>query len=112
MISQLEALTREIKDLRLENAELRRQLDAARGVVQHQPYALPVLPAPVFSPIHPLPGQRVRAAGDLSPSADHVDSGGGADVVMSSPPDDKDSKRPRRSLATALDAASGAPSDP
>jgi hypothetical protein len=111
LVTQLTALTQEIRELRRENLELRRQLDSARGVQQHQPYALAPLPTPCFSPVHP-PGSRTRVVGDLSPAVGLAEAGYGDDVIMSSPQDDKDSKRPRRALAPELDAALGAPPGP
>ena len=86
LVAQLGVLTQEIRELRHENAELRRQLDLARGVHQHQPYSLAPLPPPSFSPVTPIPGSRTRTAGEVSPGGIGVEVGTVADVVMPSPP--------------------------
>jgi hypothetical protein len=90
-----------------ENAMLRRQLDVARGVQQHQPYALhasllpPPPPPPAFSPERAPPAAVPRLAGERTP-----DVGGsqtcGQDVVMQSPPAEMDQKKARRSLEEGL----------
>lgn len=100
----------EIRALRRENAELRRQVDLARGVQSHQPYALtPILPlpTPAFSPVHPLPGSRGRTAGEVTPGA--IATVDGQDVLMPSPAADPEAKRTRRSLAAELDDSGGQP---
>ena len=66
-MQQVAALTQEIRGLRTENLELRRQLDVARGVQQHQPYALTPLPQPHFSPLRTVTVGQPRISGDLSP---------------------------------------------
>jgi hypothetical protein len=108
LVTQMGALTEEIRELRQQNVELRRQLDLARGIQQHQPYAvapLPPLPTPAFSPVRPA---RTRAAGDLSPgmAIPPVMYDAAGEVVMSSdsPPVDADRKRGRRALDLGVPA--------
>ena len=114
LTNEVSKLAQELREVRRENAELRRQLDAYRGVQQHQPYAvsLPPLPLPpVFTPVRPVGPSRTRTAGDLSPAGgdEGLHPGSGADVHMPSLPDGVDSKKARRSLGESLgDAASGA----
>ena len=117
------ALVQEMRELRRENAELRRQLEVARG--QHQPYALTSLPPlpqppPMFTPERTTVDLRRRAAdvspapGDLQPLADPS-----GDTVMQSPPAAVDPKRPRRALlqtpvdpSPAATSSSGVPPAP
>ena len=89
LVAQVGALSQEIRELRRENVELRRQLDVARGVQQHQPYAvasLPPLPAPEFTPVRPASQARPRIAAELSPESSNppavTDATG--EVVMAS----------------------------
>jgi hypothetical protein len=68
LVAQIAALSAEVRELHKENMQLRRQLEAARGVQQHQPYAVPPLqppltptalcplPPPNFPPVPPSPG--------------------------------------------------------
>ena len=118
--SQVAELLQELRDLRRENADLRRQLAVASGVTQHQPYALPTpvvptLPPRTLSPDRSAPPGKARTVHDLSPGVT-VDKDG--EAVMPSPPLDANSKRARRSLASDLDDAapeaspSGAPTGP
>ena len=111
-------LNRALDEVRQENALLRQQLSVARGVHQHQPYALPPptlapLPAPNFThtPERAPPPGKSRTLGDLSPQAT-VDHHG--EAVMTSPPDDPGSKKAKRSLQSGLDdaAGSGGPTEP
>jgi hypothetical protein len=101
LVQQVAALTEEVRSLRNENVVLRRQLDVARGVQQHQPYAILPLADPTTSPRGP-PVVRPRTAGELSPGP-VIDLGG--DAIMNSPPLDGDPKRARRSLAVGLEEA-------
>jgi hypothetical protein len=112
--AQVGELLHELRALRQENSELRRQLAVAQGVHQHQPYALPPplplapLPTPSFSysPDRPAPPGKSRTAGELSPTHE-MDTMG--DAVMSSPSADLDTKRARRSLAEGIEGAASAP---
>jgi hypothetical protein len=105
LLQQVAALTQEIRDLRKENVDLRRQLDMARGIQQHQPYALTPIVAPTLSP-RGLPTGRPRTADELSPGP-AIDPGG--DAIMTSPPADGEAKRARRSLAAGLEGAATPP---
>ena len=112
--AQLSALTAQVADLltemralRQENTELRRQLDAARGVQQHQPYAVSGFAPADYqpsSPARPLLTLRTRTAGELTPEmATTMDAGtANSDAIMSSPPADTDPKRVRRSVGAEL----------
>ena len=115
LTAQVSELLEEMRALRRENADLRRQLAFAQGVQQHQPYAIstaPFVPIRPYSAEGPGPAGRTRTAGELSPepSSDVVANTADSDVVMSSPPAAVDPKRARRSLGEELNAAStGAP---
>jgi hypothetical protein len=108
LTAQMGQMLQEIRELRKENAELRRQVEAARGLQQHQPYAaptLPPLPPPSFSPLRssPVPMAKTRTATELSPERGDLPlAGADGDVGMGSPAVDADLKRPRRSLAAEL----------
>ena len=70
LTTQLGQLLEEVRALRKENSELRRQVEAARGLQQHQPYALSPLvplPQPQFSPMGACNTARTRTAGELTP---------------------------------------------
>jgi hypothetical protein len=109
LTAQVGQLLEEMRCLRRENAELRRQLEAARGVHQHQPYALsPLPPVPAFSPLRPAVPVRTRMAGELTPEPSDPNIDGMQDTVMPSPPVDADTKRARRSLAVELGDADAA----
>ena len=116
LTAQVSELLEEMRALRRENADLRRQLAAAQGVQQHQPYAIstaPHIPIRPYSPEGPGPAGRIRTAGELSPepSTGAAVNTTDADVVMSSPPTAVDPKRARRSLGDELSAVStGTPS--
>ena len=108
LTAQVGILPQEIQELRKENFELRRQAEQARGLQQHQPYALsslPPIPAPQFTPVKPTPAGRTRTASELSPGPTDstVDVGTGGDTVMSSPTVDVEQKRARRSLELSLE---------
>jgi hypothetical protein len=117
LAAQLAALVQEVRELRKENAELRRQVELARGLQQHQPYALPALPPLqppqfVFTPERPLPDGRHRTAAALSPAPvafQNLEDRDG-DIGMPSPQKDVEAKQARRSLALDMgagDASSG-----
>ena len=91
MNRQLEAMRQEIRTLHHENAELRRRLEQAQGVQQHQPYALAPLPRPnfAFTPPRAASDAHARPASTLSPPPPGVPS---------SPAVDADAKRARRAL--------------
>ena len=109
LVAEMRSLSQEVRSLRRENVELRRQLDLARGVQQHQPYALSSTllplppPPPAFTPERQVPSGRTRMAGELSPepAAGTVVLDAGGEVVMASgsPPLAADRKKGRRSLA-------------
>ena len=115
--STLAAIQEELKESRRENALLRQQLDFARGVRSHQPYALPPLPdpPPVFTPPRPSSESLMRTADQLSPFrpgvpdlADHV----GDQVMSGSPPAAAvETKRARRALSVPPGAAVSVISD-
>ena len=117
LTTQLGQLLEEVRALRKENSELRRQVEAARGLQQHQPYALSPLvplPQPQFSPMGACTTARTRTAGELTPEAAGLVPSGedGMDVAMPSPPADVESKRARRSLELELgNAVAGASAD-
>jgi hypothetical protein len=107
----------EVRELRRENTELRRQVELARGLQQYQPYALRALPPLqppqfVFTPERSLADSRHRTAAALSPAPgvfQHLEDKDG-DVGMASPQKGVDTKRARRSLALGtvdVDASSG-----
>ena len=100
--SELQSASAEIRELRKENTLLRQQLDAARGVHQHQPYAVHTTEP------QPVPAKS-RTAGDLTPERPLDQQG---ETVMTSPPGDPDSKKARRSLQPGLDASSSTPGGP
>jgi hypothetical protein len=104
-------LLQENRELRKEVANLRRQVEPARGLQQHQPYALPPVSLQSVDPLpQPLMG-RTRTVGELTP--EHRSGDDGADTVMRSPPAEIEPKRVCRSLATSLgDAALSAVPDP
>ena len=121
---QVAELLEELRAVRKENAALRRQVEALRGLQQHQPYAsarpqpLPSLPSPRFSPLPAVPRSedpeaflpltvrvvepgRSRTAAGLSPDRVDLQDAQG-ETVMESPPAAADSKRARRSLEEPL----------
>ena len=68
LTARVEELMQELRAVRMENAELRRERDAMRGLQQHQPYALTPLPPPTFTYSPPrAPSENVRSASQLSP---------------------------------------------
>ena len=114
MVAQIAALQAELRDMRKENAVLRREVELARGM--HRPYdtvTLPSLPPPptAFSPPRPT-SELTRTATQLSPSRPGGPDGVGGDQVMGSPPQAVEPKRVRRDIlvSSAGDAASTSPS--
>lgn len=114
MTQQLAAMQQEMRELRQQNAALQQQLQAARGVVQHQPYSafplLPPLPMPQFASTPPrTTGTTLtRKSGEVTPppaagSRDLRDNAQ-QDVLMSSPAAEADAKRVRRDLEAELTA--------
>ena len=115
MNARIGQLLDELREVRRENAELRRQVELARGLRQHQPYALPLMlptPVPQCTPAKSASSGKTRMAGDLSPGLDDPPPVGGAggDVVMSSPIVDAEQKRARRSLGDSLEEAASSAS--
>jgi hypothetical protein len=99
MTAQLDALQWEMRELRHENAALRAQVEAARGLQQHQPYAFTGPPPPPpqtmpFTPERTSHTSRPRPDSAETPPAAPLDACG--DALMHSPPTATEPKRPRR----------------
>lgn len=98
MGAQIAAMSEELRELRKENVQLRRQVDLARGVQQHNPYDLPTVPPPppAFSPPRLPTEGMMRTAGQLTPvRVGDIDPDGDV-VVATSPPPEGEPKRARR----------------
>jgi hypothetical protein len=111
MASQMAMLVEQVKELRAENALLRQQLDVARGLQSHQPYALQRAPSPQRRPTPPRgpPEDRRRPAAELSPPSAYDPEGAHGDAVMRSPDDAVEAKKTRRMLELDLAASAGVP---
>jgi hypothetical protein len=101
MTARLEAMHHDMQELRKENSALRAQVEAARGLQQHQPYALsrlPPLPPPpaAFTPERSSTDDRHRTAAQLSPPPDVLPLGTSGDTELSSPVAAVVPKRPRK----------------
>ena len=100
---QLARLTQELQEMRKENAALRRQVEALRGLQQHEPYAPITAPPEPVTPVRAPPAP-ARVAGDLSPAPPDESVVGNGDAIMQSPPLEGDSKKARRSFGNLAEA--------
>lgn len=105
---QLEAVLRQLHELQKENLALRRQLEAARGFQQHQPYALQatppsLAPLPGPLPLAPLPTPQFSPVKPLGPSVMAVDADSSLGVREREVGSTPDAKRPSAVRALVVD---------